>query len=202
MRDRVDQVAEIDGLGGNARPVGAQPRQGQELADQRVQPFRLLLDPVELQTGARTALPRQAECHAHSCQRRAQLVRDVLQQPFLRIDLLLQPAGHGIEVAGQSAQLVAATADRGGNPRGKVAGGQFPGRGAERRDRARHRAREPQARHTGHDDRQQQEGNARPRLFKRREHAVMGHDDEHVFGAIGADENRNRSRRQEARRQR
>ena len=91
---------------------------------------------------------RERERHADARERRAELVRHVAQQRFLRRDQRLDALGHRVEVARQRADLVAAPSERRADARIEGAGGQRAAGLLQPHDRRRHVAREQQ-RHDG-----------------------------------------------------
>jgi len=78
----------------------------QQFSDESVQPVGFLLDSVQ----CGIAVPSgscQLDGHSQSSQRRAQLVRDVQQQPALGGNQILNAFRHLIKCAGKLAQFVA-----------------------------------------------------------------------------------------------
>jgi len=76
-------------------------------------------------------------------------VRDVAHEAPLRLDERLQPSRHGVEVAAEVADLVAAAAHGWHDAGGEVAAGEPPHRAAQRGHRRREVAGEPEAEHAG-----------------------------------------------------
>ena len=80
----------------------------QHLADERVEALDLVLHSIELACGIGARLAREAEREAHPREGRAQLVRDVAQQPRDGAAVGAQSVGHGIEIAREHRDLVLA----------------------------------------------------------------------------------------------
>lgn len=110
----MEQVAEIDRRSFDDFGFAFETREGQQLTDEFVEPLSLAADPVQRLLRVRAgSLAGQLEGDALASERRAQFVRDVLEQIALGGDERGDSFGHVIEVAGQLAQFVAPRADLG-----------------------------------------------------------------------------------------
>ena len=105
LRHARHDVGELDGLSGGIHAL--QPRQRQDFAHQLGKPRGFALDALERGVELLRALAHQADRRLQARERRAQLVRHVVQQPPLRGDQLLQLLRHAVEVAPEIGDLVA-----------------------------------------------------------------------------------------------
>ena len=89
------------------------PRERQQLTDQRIQPVRFQADPLQVLRGFRGwALLHQAQRDDQSRKWRTQLMRNVAQQAPLPGHQRFNPLRHAIEVASQIGDLIAARSQR------------------------------------------------------------------------------------------
>src|ERR1039458_2852609 len=103
-----------------------EPSQGQQAANQFVQAAGFEFDALEhARTFRPGALPRQSQSYIQARQGRTQLMRDVIQQTRLRLYQSFQAAGHGIEIAHQSRNVVAPSAIWIPGARREVASGEL-----------------------------------------------------------------------------
>ena len=84
-----------------------EPGQGEQAPNQLVEAAGFELNALEHARALRSgALPRQPKSHVQTRQRRAQLMRNVVQQTRLGLHQSLQTASHSIEIAHQSRDLI------------------------------------------------------------------------------------------------
>ena len=84
-----------------------EPREGEELTDQSIEPLGFLFDPIELRMrGLSGFSTREAGGDTQSGKRRPQFVRDIAQQATLRCDEGFDLAGHRIEVLSEATNFV------------------------------------------------------------------------------------------------
>ena len=116
-----------------ARRFELEPLEREQLPDHLVEPLRFELHPVERLARLRAASPpRQPQGDAQTRERRAQLVRDVAEQPALGRHEGLEPLGHVIEVVAEIGELVAPPADASADPGRQVAARELPCRAPQR----------------------------------------------------------------------
>ena len=145
LRHLAHDVREIDRLSGGRGGSALQPGQHQELRDQRVQALGFALDAVQDRLILTPLLARETERDVETRQRRAQLVRNVAQQPSLGRDQRIQPLGHAIEVPAELHELVRPAAHRGPHPHAEVSLRQRAGRRPQGRQRTHDVAGQPVA---------------------------------------------------------
>ena len=132
-------------------PAGLETFQEEQLADELVEPRRLAFDAVEGFGCSFTCLgPCQLEGHHEPCKRRAQLVRNVSQQPLLRTNQCFNALGHGVEVTSQLTDLIATASHRAPHPRTEIATTQFSRRASQRGHRRAEISGEPKTQTTDH----------------------------------------------------
>jgi hypothetical protein len=113
-----------------------QAREGQQFADQFIHAHAFAFDAFERRGQFVGLLVRQANGGLQARQRRAQFVRDVVQQAALAVDQVAQLSGHAVEVAAKIAKFVAAPG-LAGKARRQVAGRGGVESAAQGADRAR-----------------------------------------------------------------
>ncbi|GEM_PF-2786511 len=135
-RDLVRQFGQVELFAPRQGGRGFEPRERQQFADKFIHAHALALDALERGADPVRLLVRQPHRGLQPRQRRAQFVRDVVQQAALAVHQGGQACAHAVEVASQVAQLVPGAA-RAGEARGQVAArSRFEG-AAQGPDRAR-----------------------------------------------------------------
>ena len=102
----------------------------------------------------------KSQCHAHAGEGRAQLMRDVAEEPPLAVDEIANATGHAVEVAYEVGNFVSATAEFSASPGIQITFSQGMRSTTQAGDRAREVKREQEAgyaRHPGADDDQPQQ---------------------------------------------
>ena len=104
----VDHLVDVERLALEGYVGAVEARELQHLADEHVETLDLALHPIELTCGIGARLAREAEREAHPREGRAQLVRDIAQEPREGAAIGAQPVGHGVEFAREHRDLVLA----------------------------------------------------------------------------------------------
>ena len=125
LDDLVQQAREIQRLARQSRHR-TQMRELQDLADQRIEAFRLKLDAIELPKH-RPRPPSQIRRHAQASERRTQLVRHRSQQVLLGRDQGAHVISHRVEVPRQHAELIATPRELLADARLQIAGRERAG---------------------------------------------------------------------------
>ncbi len=107
LHQLLHQLVQAHGIAPQRIGIAFGARDLQQLADQRIQAVRFLLDPVQGGVGI-FAGAGQFHRHSEPGQRGTQLVRNIQQQAALGRQQRLDAVGHAVEGAGQLAQFVAA----------------------------------------------------------------------------------------------
>jgi hypothetical protein len=145
LDDAVHQRDQVGGRGVQRRRAGVVPADLEQVGQQRLEPVQLVLQqlgrPADVAREAGAAGEQHVGGHPDRGQRRAQLVRDVGDEPALHArevlelaDLALQRLGHRVERAAQAGQLVLAPHPASAPRAGR---GQPLGRAGRQPDRAR-----------------------------------------------------------------
>ena len=147
----LDEAAHVDLLRVHREPVGAELREVEHVADEPLEPRRLVRDDVERGADELRVVdepvPQRVDVPLDRGQRRPELVRDRHQELALALLGRREPRGHLVEALGEVRDLASAAADR--NLHRVVPGGDLVRGARERLDRAADPAREPRAEEPG-----------------------------------------------------
>ena len=105
---------------GNGRGGCVELRYGEQAPDHVIEALEVLLHVIEGRIVA-LSLTSEIERHVQPGQRRAQFVRDVVDELTLARDELLDAGGHGIEVTHQRPEFIAPALHAGGGTRAEIA---------------------------------------------------------------------------------
>src|SRR5262245_28026992 len=103
--DLAEDLGEVEALEPAIAGASLEARQREDLRDERVEALDLALR-------FRTRAPaRELEGDPEARERRAELVRDVAEEPSLGVDEGFDAVGHDVEIVGEVGQLIASAAE-------------------------------------------------------------------------------------------
>jgi len=115
------QLGKVQPCHRRGRSAAFEPCEVEDLSDQRIQPIGFLLDPVERARQVLRILPQQPRRGVQARERRAQFMRQIVQQAGLGGNQGLELLRHAIEVAAQIRDFIAPAAHAGEHARVELA---------------------------------------------------------------------------------